>query len=328
MSPDDFSDFAAAGDETVQRVRTALKRKRKFRVETIADELDISPRRVRDALDKLRLSGYRIPEEVDGQVEHERVKPAPADAIHKLPLELLDGERVRFGVVSDTHLGSKHCALPELHLAYDYFEREGITRVLHGGDIVDGVGIYAGHHNELAQHTFEDQVDHAVSDYPARDGIETILIGGNHDLEGDFGRAGADPCVGISNKRPDITYIGAYSAYLELANGAHVHMLHGKGGGSYAVSYKMQKRCEAYPAGRKPAALIFGHFHVELCMQARGIQGIFPGCFQWSAPQFGERLGLTPAVGFHVVECCIAQDGVITDWAPRWKPIYEGRVLA
>ena len=41
---------------------------------------------------------------------------------------------------------------------------------------------------------------------------------------------GADPVKGVANERPDVDYLGAYSAWIELANGAYLHLLHGKGG--------------------------------------------------------------------------------------------------
>jgi predicted phosphodiesterase len=324
----DLSEIVAADDPLLDAIRSALKRKRSYTVEHLADTVDASPRRVRDGIEQLRDAGFRIPEERDGQVELQRVPPTKAGAVHKLPMQLLDGDRIRFGVVSDTHLCSKECALEELHLAYDYFEREEISTVLHPGDLVAGVGIFKGQHNEITHHTFEDQRDFAVEHYPNRTGITTHIIGGNHDLEGDFGKIGADPVKGVANKRADLEYLGPYSAWLELVNGAYVHLLHGKGGMSYAYSYKMQKLCEAYPAGRKPAALILGHFHVQAGLQARGIQGMFPGCFEWSSKQFGDRLGLTPAVGFHVVEAQLGDDGSVVEWLPRWKPIWEGRVVA
>lgn len=327
VAKSDLSDIVAASDETVALVRDALKRKRKFKVETLADELDTSPKRVRAALEALRNAGFRIPEEAAGEVELHRVRPSQSTAIHRLPLELLDGDRVRFGVVSDTHLGSKECALAELHLAYDHFDREGISTVLHAGDLIAGLGVFKGQHNEITHHTFEDQRDHAIADYPKRTGVTTRIIGGNHDLEGDIGKIGADPVRGVANQRDDFDYLGAYSAFLELANGAHVHVLHGKGGGAYALSYKIQKLVEAYPAGRKPAALILGHFHVQAALQVRGVQAMYPGCFEWGSKQFNDRLGLQPAVGFHIVDATLADDGSIVRWRAEWLPIFEGRIL-
>lgn len=324
----DLSDFAAAEDELVESVRTLLKRKRTFKVEALADKLDVSPKRIREAIQTLRDAGFRIPDETGGQVELVKVPPVRDDVIHPLPLELLKGERIRFGVVSDTHLGSKECALDELSLAYDYFEAEGIRDVLHAGDLVAGLGIFPHQEHHLTHTSFEEQRDFAAEHYPKRDGITTHIIGGNHDLDGMFGKAGADPVMAVADRREDVNYLGPWSAWLELANGAHVHLLHGRGGMSYSFSYKLQKLCEAYPLGRKPAALILGHFHVQGNMQCRGVQGMFPGCFEWRSKQFGERVGHGNTVGFHVVSAQLGDDGSIVRWCPEWMPIWEGRIVA
>lgn len=322
----DLSEFLA-DDPLVEPVKDALKRKRGYTVEKLADTVDASPKRVRETIEALREAGFRIPPEKDGEIVLEKIAPVKDDTVKKLPMELLDGDRIRFGVVSDTHLCSKECALDELHLAYDYFEREEIGTVFHPGDLVAGIDVFKNQHLFITHHTFEDQRDFAIEHYPKREGITTHIVAGNHDLEGGFGKAGADPVKGVANQREDFDYLGPYSAWIELVNGAYVHLLHGRGGMSYSFSYKMQKLCEAYAAGRKPAALLLGHFHVQGSLEARGVQGMFPACFEWVSAQFGERVGHRNSVGFHVVEAVLGEDGSITEWTPRWKPIHEGRVL-
>ena len=318
----DLSDFTT--DAFVDDLRKALGRKKRVRVDTLADALDVSPKRVREAIDELRKLGYRIPELTDGAVELEKVAPS-SDEPHKLPLELLAGDLVRFGVVSDTHLASNEEALPELHLAYDFFGEQEISTVLHAGDLVAGMGIFRGQNNEIKRHNYPDQVDYACEHYPTRSGIVTHIIGGNHDLEGDFGRIGADPVQAVCNRREDMIYLGPYSSWLELANGGFVHLLHGKGGMSYAYSYKAQKIVEGYGQGRKPGALILGHYHVQGNFSPRSVNTMFPACFEWQSVQFGARLGLRPTVGFHIVECRLADDGSLVEWTPRWFPFFEGR---
>ena len=64
----DLSDFAAAEDEFVAKLRGLLRRRRTFKVDALADKLDVSPKRVREALQKLRDAGFRIPPEAGGAV--------------------------------------------------------------------------------------------------------------------------------------------------------------------------------------------------------------------------------------------------------------------
>lgn len=297
--------------------------KRRMKVEDLANDLDTAPRNVREAIERLRLVGYRIPEEAeDGAIVLERVPPEK-EHLHR---SLLEGDRIQIGLVSDTHLCSKEHAGPELELAYDVFAEWEIAEVLHAGDLVAGMGIYRTQAQDVTHHTFDDQVEHAVAAYPRREGITTRVITGNHDIEGDFGKLGANPVLAVCNRREDMEYLGDYSAWVELPNGAWIHLLHGKGGMSYAVSYKAQKLVESYPIGRKPIILAPGHWHVKGGFEARGVEVLFPGCFEWRTP-FMARLGLSPAVGFHILELVLGPDGSLVEFMPRWFRFFEGRRL-
>jgi predicted phosphodiesterase len=295
-------------------------------VDVLADAADVSPRRVREALERLQAGGYRV-NVSDEKVTLARVAPQGVN-LHKLSPKLFDGELLRVGVVSDTHLGANEEALAELHLAYDIFQREGISEVWHAGDWGTGVGMFRTHHAEAHVHTAAEQVDYLAEHYPARKGIVTRGISGNHDLEGDFGRIGFDPVAALANRRSDVDYLGEYGAWLELreGTGSWVHLLHGAGGMSYAYSYKAQKIVDGYPAGRKPAVTIVGHWHVRGNFQARNVELVFPGCFEWQS-RFMQRLGLQPAVGFHILELRVAADGSVVEFTPRWFPYYAGRVV-
>ena len=290
-------------------------------VEQLADAANCAPRAIRDAAERLGLAGFRVNED-SGRVVLHRVAP---DTTNVHP-GLFAGTDFRVGVVSDTHLCSNEEALDELHCAYDIFAREGITTVLHAGDIVTGRGIYRGQEIETKSYTLEGQVEYARENYPVRDGIQTLAISGNHDLEGEASRVGYDPVARLASVRDDLTYLGAYSAWLEFG-GAWVHLLHGKGGMSYAYSYKAQKLVDGYPSGRKPAVLIPGHWHVRGNIRARDVEVLWPGCFEWQST-FLKRLGLHPAVGFHILEFTVGEDGSIVQWLPRWFPFYAGRVIA
>jgi len=306
-------------------VHEIVRRKKRISVERIADELDVSPRRIRDALTTLRVEGYRIPES-DGVIELAAVQPDQHN-LHKLDPRLLQGDTITVGIVSDTHLSSNEQALEELNLAYDHFAELGIREVWHAGDFTCGVGIFRGQSAEIFNHTFERQVDYLVENYPQREGIVTRGISGNHDIEGDFGKAGANPVVALANKRDDIEFLGDYSAWVEMPNGAWTHLLHPKGGMSYSVSYKAQKLVDGYAPGRKPAILIPGHWHVQGMWQTRGVQVMWPGCFEWRS-KFLERLGLHPAVGFTVLSITLGDDGSVVDITRSWKPFWEGRKVA
>jgi DNA-binding Lrp family transcriptional regulator len=290
-------------------------------IEEIADAVDLSPRRVREALERLAEKGYRVSVGA-AAVTLERVAPAPREQIHRA---LFDGDRIRFAVVSDTHLGSKEERLGELHLAYDMIAEEGIERVIHPGDLVCGKGIYTTQVRDVHKHTFDEQVAYAIAEYPARPGIRTTIVSGNHDLEGSFGRDGADPVRAVANARADFDYLGEYSAWIELLNGAYVHVLHPGGGAGYALSYKPQKLCEGYEAGRKPAMLLLGHYHRRGHFEARNIETFLCGTFEGST-NLAKRYGMgAPAVGFWILEATLADDASLVGIKSDWRPFYPGR---
>lgn len=303
-------------------IKALKKRGDHASVEELADYADVSPKKVRDALARLGHDGYRV-EEGAGRVVLHRVPP-PSDNVHRL---LFKGDDVTFGVISDTHLGSKHERLDELHNAYRVLEDEGVTEVFHPGDLVCGSGIFPGQVNEIHQHTYTDQVDYAVANYPVSKTITTRIIGGNHDLEGDFGRVGANPVVAFCNRRDDFEYLGDYRASVELEQGTRIYLLHPKGGMGYAADYKIRKLAEGFESGSKPNVMLVGHFHRRGEFEARGIQALLCGCFEGGG-SFGVRLGMSdPAVGFHIVRMRVGDDGSVVKFSAEWYRFWPGRMV-
>lgn len=83
-----------------------------------------------------------------------------------------------FGIVSDTHLVDKGCALAELHDFYKKCKAAGVTEIVHGGDLLTGQNVYPGQSNDLLCFGVDAHVDYAAENYPKLDGIKTIVCGG------------------------------------------------------------------------------------------------------------------------------------------------------
>lgn len=317
----DLTEFRQLEDEDrLARLKKLIGKKARTVME-LADELDVPPRVVREYVGRLQHDGFRIVDDESG-VELQKLAPT-SRGIH-VSKALLDGDEVTVAFVSDTHLSSKECALEHLHLAYDDIAERGLTEVYHPGDLVAGCGIYPTQKQDLINHTFDDQVDYAVENYPKRDGVTTYLIEGNHDIEGDFGRMGASPVVAACNRREDMAHIGSYEGTVELPNGAHFQMIHGRGGGSYAMSYKPQKWVEGLAPGRKPALVVFGHWHITGYFQHRAVHLLLAGCFEWQTKLL-VRLGLQPVVGYWLVKLRLGEDGTVVKITPEFTQFFEGR---
>jgi predicted phosphodiesterase/biotin operon repressor len=326
-APDNPAAFAGPLESQLTGDARALLQKARdpLTIDELADALDVSPRRAREAVQVLRDEGFRVvdDETEPGSVRLEKLPPATSQ-VTRLDLQ---GDEVTVGIVSDTHLGSREEALPELRAVYDEFAARGIDTVWHAGDLTAGVGIYRGQvANGLmpGMHTYREQVEYATEVYPKVEGITTYIIAGNHDIEGEAGRIGADPVQAVCHRRRDMVYCGAYHGSLELPNGAHATMVHGRGGGGYAMSYKPQRYVESLPPGRKPALLVFGHWHVSGFFRHRQVTCLLAGCFEWQTDLL-VRLGLQPDVGAWIVTLRLGDDGSVVGIRPEWLGFYAGR---
>tara|TARA_Y100000310_G_C20446246_1_gene698545 strand:- start:41 stop:862 length:822 start_codon:yes stop_codon:yes gene_type:complete len=239
---------------------------------------------------KIIIDGVEITEKQIKQILLQKRKPKAV-----ILKRFMSDKDLEFGVVSDTHLGSRYERLNELHTFYAICKKLGIGIVLHCGDLLDGNGkIYRGHLSELHTYGADRQITYAVNNYPKVKGITTYFVTGNHCLSF-YGDNGTDIGIKISEKRDDMIYLGQYEGNIEF-NRVRFRMIHPDGGGAYALSYKGQKYVEQIVSGRKPDVLIFGHWHTSFYFHYRNIHVMNIGCFQGQTPYLA-RKGLNPAIG-------------------------------
>lgn len=210
------------------------------------------------------------------------------------------GDKFKFGVVSDTHLGSRYQQLTSLHEFYRLCQRKKIDTVFHCGDVVDGESMYRGQDYEIFVHGADAQLDYAVSNYPKVKGITTKVISGNHD-QSFIKTAGFNIVKAIAEKRDDMEFIGDDLAFVNIGN-VKVALMHGRSGVSYARSYKSQKIVEQMSSENKPNFLFLGHYHVTNHIPAyRNVETVQMPCFQAQTPYLVAK-GLAPNVGALIVE--------------------------
>lgn len=228
-----------------------------------------------------------------------------------------------FGMISDTHLGSVAERLDLCNYAYDIFAESGCKQIFHSGDLTDGWAEYKGHMNFVKVYGEQPQALHAMRNYPARKDITTYVIGGNHDdsfrhskldrlslITHGFHHEGRD-----HDGRKDIVYIGQYSHTIVLPQQVTMHMLHPRGGGIYAVSYKQQKRSEAMDRNLRPDIQMSGHYHTFNYVWLNHTHFIsMPGL--QDETEFFKRLGLPRSLGFVVCHYKI-DNGRLVYLSPR-----------
>jgi predicted phosphodiesterase len=160
---------------------------------------------------------------------------------------------------------------------YDKADSKGVNYVLHSGDLTDGLSGRPQQIYDLKETSYEGQRDYVIENYP-QSKIPTYVIAGNHDLWW-VKQCGSDIVRDICKNREDMIYLGSDCEDLKIGK-LKVRMYHGKGGGSYAKSYKLQKYLDAIPLEERPDILQTGHIHQAFYMKQDKTH-----CFQTSCLQ-------------------------------------------
>jgi predicted phosphodiesterase len=228
-----------------------------------------------------------------------------------------DGDTIRFGVLTDTHIGSKYFREDWFMAAVDRFHAADLDFIVHVGDITEGMSNRAGHVYELDKIGYTDQRDEAVR-LMSEIGLPIYAIDGNHDRW--FIKSnGAKIVPDICERVPDMHFLGHDTGDL-YANGIHIGLWHGEDGSSYAHSYRLQKVIEALPGGRKPNILLAGHVHKMGYFFIRNIHAISGGALQEQTP-FMRGKRLEAHTGFWIIEADV-NDGTVVRLSPTFYPFY------
>jgi hypothetical protein len=314
--------------ELYEAIRKELKKGPKA-LSFLADGLDVSPKRVKQAIDAMVSKGAMISlNEITGGYEVLPTYAAPAGKTEIASQPIGEWSHI-FGVVSDNHLCNKHSRLDVLNAAYDTFERMGITTVYNAGNWIDGEARF--NKTELVTAPGMDkQLDYMIHEYPQRAGITTQLIAGD-DHEGWYQqREGVEIGRYLQFRaedqgRNDLKYLGYGEADVALRHGsgtAVMRVVHPGGGSSYAISYTDQKRVESYQGGEKPHIELAGHYHKANYGYPREVHTVQTGC-TCDQTMFMRKKRLQAHIGYWVIK--IAQDskGAVNRFAPEWFSFYD-----
>lgn len=239
------------------------------------------------------------------------------DLSQEMPLE------GSFGLISETHMASDAERLDLINLAYDTYEKRGIKKVFHCGDVSDGWKEYKGHHNFVKVYGDHDQALYVVEKYPRKKDMLTYFIGGNHDDSYKNSKVDRMSLIvnGFEHKgkhipgRKDMVYLGQYSHNVIFPQEVNMHMVHPRGGNTYAISYRAQKRSEAMDRNLRPDIQASGHFHTYFHLWLNHTH--FLGCpGLQDETEFFVRLGLPRNLGFMIVHYEI-KDGKLVSLCPE-----------
>jgi predicted phosphodiesterase len=280
-------------------------------------------RLVADSLDEQELIGVL---EQRGYVVHRPEPPAPKA---ELDVSRLRGDRVRIGVVSDLHFGSKWQQPTYLREHYRYFRKRRVQAVLIPGDITDGASsMHAGFEYEVWAHGFDAQKQAALEAIPDI-GVPQYLIAGNHDAS-HWKASGADIVQAICSERDDLNYLGGGRSrfgsvgYVEVG-GVLIQLCHPHLGITRQRSYRLETWIERLQPPR-PRLVVMGNFHktAEIYDEGRNCWGIMVPSFQAQSNWMASK-GISSVVGSCILEFGTATKGLAPSLSIEWLLEYEPR---
>lgn len=295
----------------------------------LARRVDTSTREVRDIVQELKSAGLAL--HISGDkvfLEPGTIPPPQLNEGHTWK-----GSVYRFGAIGDTHYGSKYAREDITEDLYDWFAREGIERVYHTGNWIDGEKSFNKQDLIPQAHGMQAQLDYFVANYPQRKGIKTFIVSGD-DHEGwycssegvDIGQMMED-CARNAGRKDlfNLGYMTAFTKLIHEDTGRHAKLLtaHPGGGSAYATSYAIQKIAEGFDPGQTPAVALFGHYHKLEYLRVRGCHAIQTGCTK-GQDAFGWKKKLSYHLGGVLVEVRQAPNGKVTDCIPWFKTYGEG----
>lgn len=301
-----------------------LKAKRHNTYEQLSDKFDVGVGKIKSIVSELKAEHKNFDFHDDGvgmKETIEKSQPTIIDSKH------LIGKRIKFGFVTDNHLGSKYERLDVLNAVYERFKQEGITDVYNAGNVIDGEARF--NKFDIHKYGMQAQCDYFAEVYPRIDGMTTHFITGD-DHEGWYvQREGVnigkfmEQCARNAG-RDDLKYLGhmEHDIIFKTKGGqAVMRIVHPGGGSSYAYSYTSQKIVESYTPGEKPHIVLGGHYHKACYNYIRGVHFLQGGTTMDQSP-FMRKKRLEAHVGGWIVEIQQGENGVIQSFQCEWIPFY------
>jgi len=267
------------------------------------------------------LNDYNLTkEEFDKLMKKRGVSEPQSHTTKRIPY---NAKRLKFLVVSDTHIGHKNFRPDILEDASTYANRFGAEFILMPGDILEGMSGREGHIYELSHLGATNQLNYAeqllgIFNKP----IYAITATNSHD--GWFSsknNAGLEVGPDLERRVKNFEFLGYDEADLVTDNGIILRMTHPGSGTAYAISYKLQKYLNSLSGGKKPHFLAQGHYHKALYMFYRNVHAIDAGTLQ-EQTSFMRKTQSPAMLGFWSIDLLGDKKG-IQSIRPEFHAYYE-----
>ncbi len=337
-----FQDNIPNTEVLYAKVFSALKNK-ELTIGQLADKMDMSPRKIRAILNDMQSQGFAIDTKKSTATIKTTWNKEMLESRPKVLSEMVE-DKIKFGVFSDTHFGSRHAQITAWIAYMTEAYKAGVRIFLFVGDLTCGIGGYRGQEHDmipgLAPKTRLDNFESSMklaelaiayfNMLPFLHEIDIYMLGGNHDYW-TITQAGYDVVKVVCDEFDNLHYLGYDEYDLPLTKELTARLWHPTGGIPYARSYRIQKGMEnlAYQllfekAKDMPNNLGFifaGHLHIEAKVQIGSVVGSQVPCFE-GRTNYLKRKGLYPVIGAQVWEVEITGDGRIASSVYTLK-LYE-----
>lgn len=228
------------------------------------------------------------------------------------------GEKIKFGVISDTHIGSIYFKEKMLFKALEIFHKEKCKFITHSGDVSDGLSNRQGHIYELTHIGYTKQRQYC-QDLLSKTNLNIYAIDGNHDRYYQKS-SGALLVKDLSERLKNFYFLGHDFGEFYLNKNIKVCLWHGEDGNSYATSYRLQKIIESFTGGDKPNLLIAGHTHKQGYFFDRHIHVISAGALSLQS-RWMKSKRIANHTGFWIVELTFNYKSIVR-CNSEWFPFY------
>jgi predicted phosphodiesterase len=256
------------------------------------------------------------PQELQAIAKGARLIPG----VEPVPVVSFSGKRIRFGTITDTHIGHKRSPVSRIEQAFEVFHQERVDFITHSGDVTEGMSHRPGHIYELDHLGYDAQKDEAIKIFGQWTDSPIYAIDGNHDRW--FIKSnGAIILKDIAAALTNFKFLGHDEGDISLDGRATLKLWHGEDGNSYALSYRLQKLLESLSGGEKPNILVAGHTHKFTNIFERNVWCVSTGSMQ-SQTSWMRGKRIAAHVGFCVCDAWVPAEGGVSKFSLTWYPFY------
>lgn len=294
-------------------------------IDYLCNELEIEELKVYSLISKLKLEGYNIVSQRQGDTItfiNMGVKLLTGKNTYKIDMNFKNNVKVL--VVSDTRFGSVFAQPTILSDAYDKAYKYGCDFALHAGNITEGIYSKSSpYYGDLYVNYSEGQVNLVKEQYPFIEDFKTYFIAGQRDLTHKKAKDGIDIGKSISKVRNDLMFLGDSRSSIGLFNSKILLFTPiMKFKQPYQISYKLQNKIKSIRSEDKCDILLMGGLTNLDHINTRNIDGYqIPGMVSTTTKM--ENDDIQNIIGYWILDMYFDNKGNLVESNPLYSVYYE-----